>query len=90
MKRIEKKFFNRNTEIQLIPITQDDNDNMIKLLIEIDIKMSKHVRRSKKLKIYLKQKRELYKIRSDIFWTNMKKVIPIKTSIKAYKLVIKV
>ena len=74
IKRIEKRFFNRNTEIRLIPITQADNDNMIKLLIEIEIKMTKHAQNSKKLKIYLKEKRDLYKIRSEIFWTNLKKL----------------
>ena len=75
IKRVEKKFFHRNSEIRMIPITQNDNDNMIKLMIDIEIKLTKDAKRLKKLKTSLKQKRELYKIRSKICWNRIKKLL---------------
>ena len=73
IKRVEKKFFHRNSEIRMIPITQNDNDNMIKLMIDIEIKLTKNAKKLKKLKASLKQKRELYTIRSKIYWNRIKK-----------------
>ena len=44
----------------MIPMTQNDNDNMIRLMIDIEIKLTKNAKKMKKIKTSLKQERIIH------------------------------
>ena len=67
IKRIENRFLKRNSEIRLIPVTQSDNGKMIKLLVDIELKLLKLSSKASRTKLSMRARWNMFKLRMLVF-----------------------